>query len=87
MTKQTFKDFLGKMSRGKYMTVSQFMTSLHPHNYKALVDSVHGGETLDAGARRWAAKHAPDITLIDDDDGEDNSKPFKYVDDDEDDDE
>lgn len=69
------------------MTHGQFMLSLRPHDYDDLVASVRNGETLRDGVVRWAAKYAPDITIVDDDydDGKDTGTNFKIVDDDEDD--
>jgi hypothetical protein len=80
------KSFLDKAKLGKYMTVGQFMLSLRDHDYNALVGSVRNGETLNDGAKRWAEKHAPDITIVDDDydDGEDPGTQFKIVDDEDD---
>lgn len=87
MTKQTFRDFLRTQERGKYMTHGQFMLSLRDHDYESLVASARNGETLRDVVVRWAAKHAPDITIVDDDydDGKDPGTQYKIVDDDEDD--
>ena len=79
------KDFIDRAKRGKYMTHGQFMLSLRAHDYENLVNSVRNGETLRDGVIRWAAKHAPDITIVDDDyDDGDPGTQFRIVNDEDD---
>lgn len=77
-------DFLNKAKLGKYMTSSKFLLSLRPHDHAACICSARNGETLHDCIKRWAAQHAPDVTIVDDDDGEDHSSDYKIVDDEDD---
>lgn len=76
MLKPTFKDFLKAQERGMYMTPEKFLRSLKHADYQSVLDSTQPGETLDSAVRRWAEVNAPDITIVDDDDGVDHGKDW-----------
>ena len=71
-------DFLNKAKLSKCLTSSQYLLTLLPHDYEAVLNSSKAGESLNDCIIRWAKVNSPDITIVDDDYQQDgNEKPFR----------